>query len=311
MKSVVLGARGQVGSTLARELAARGTPALVSSRTPATGEAYVDFEKPETIRALFAEIARRSPGEPVQIFLTGAFTHVDGCELDPAKCMRINRDAPLFVAEECKAAGHELMFFSSEYVFGQAEYEGGAVGPFRETDPVAPSSVYGRAKAEAEAGILDILKGRAAIVRTTVVFSWRRGDMNFAMQLYRFLDSKLKNGKDDGLPAAFRIPTDQISTPTYAPALVEGVLELAERKARGIYHLVGADLLARSEFAERLIERFGFPREKCAPYLEFLKTADLKQPARRPLTAGLNADKARAAGIRIWSLDEAFREFRL
>ena len=77
MIPVILGARGQVGTTLARELRARGESPLISSRTPAAGELPVDFEKPETISAFFRELGRRAGGEPATIFLTGAFTH--GC----------------------------------------------------------------------------------------------------------------------------------------------------------------------------------------------------------------------------------------
>lgn len=311
MKPVILGARGQVGTTLARELAARGRNPLISSRTPKEGELLVDFENPRTIADFFRELDRRNGGEPATVFLTGAFTHVDGCELDPEKCARINRDGPLRVAEECARAGHQLLFFSSEYVFGQAEYEGGAVGPFGEDDPVAPTSAYGRAKAEAETGIQKILGGKASILRTTVVFSWRPEDMNFAMQLRRFLAAKLEGKSLPGMTEKFRIPTDQISTPTYAPALADAALKIAERRLAGIFHTVGADLLARSEFAERLVELFGYPLDECRKHLEFLPTSALKQPARRPLTAGLRTDKLRALGIPVWTLADAFKEYKI
>ena len=310
MKPVILGARGQVGTTLARELRVRGDSPLISSRTPAAAELLVNFEDPATIASFFRVLESRLQGEAATIFLTGAFTHVDGCELDPKKCRTINRDGPLRVAEECARAGHHLVFFSSEYVFGAAEYEGGAVGPFAEDDPVAPASAYGRAKAEAEAGIQEILGGKATVLRTTVVYSWLPEDKNFAMQLRRFLETKLAGRSPEGVPEKFRIPTDQISTPTYAPALAEATLELARRRLPGIFHVVGADLLARSEFAERLIRLFGLPMEKCREHLEFLPTSALAQPARRPLTAGLRTDKLRELGIRVWTLEESFREYR-
>jgi hypothetical protein len=57
-----------------------------------------------------------------------------------------------------------------------------------------------------------------------------------------------------------------------------------------------------------VIERFGFEREKSLAGFRFLKTAELGQKARRPLTAGLRMDKALRFGVKTVSLAEAFAD---
>lgn len=319
---LLIGSNGQVGRSLRRALSEqrRAEKLWLASRSPlGAREISVELSDPEAIRACLQEyisaagLAERPPKKEIQgiVILCGAFTHVDGCETDPQRCDQVNHQATKIVADYCAEWALHLLFFSSEYVFGGAEYESpNAVGPFGETDPVAPCSAYGRAKADSEAYILareEFLS--AAIIRTTVVYSWEATDKNFAMQLFRYLSNRLRGAEYAGVPEQFRIPTDQISTPTYAPALALATIELADRGASGIYHLVGTDCLSRADFAWKLIDLFGFSRKEAEQHLEFLPTKALAQPARRPLTAGLKTEKASSAGLPIWTLAEAFADY--
>ena len=83
----------------------------------------------------FQNIESQLQGKRAEVFLTGALTHVDRCENERDLCWRMNAEGPGVVAEECARLGYKLTHFSTEYVFGQAEYEGGAVGPFSEEGP--------------------------------------------------------------------------------------------------------------------------------------------------------------------------------
>ena len=300
-RAIVLGDSGQVAGALKDSLRSRGVAVVSTSSRGTPGTLPLDLGNPDSIRSFF-----RGAGEPAEVFLAGALTHVDRCEEERELCRRMNAEGPALVAEECRARGHKLTFFSTEYVFGDAEYSGGAVGPFGEDDPPAPTSYYGECKLAAERSIERILGGEALIVRTTMVFSWSPSGNNFLMQYYRQL-SEIANGKT---PNVFRIPEDQISTPAYAPALAEQVCQLREKGAAGIFNLVGSDLLSRRELVERVIAEFGFDRAKSLEGFRFLKTSELAQKARRPLTAGLTMKKAAASGIRAWSLEDAFADIR-
>jgi hypothetical protein len=73
---------------------------------------------------------------------------------------------------------------------------------------------------------------------------------------------------------------------------------------------VGSDLLSRQEIVEKVAEDFGFGKEEAHRAFRFVKTAELGQAARRPLTAGLTMEKAKAHGIEAWSLDQAFADVK-
>ncbi|HEY8280656.1 MAG TPA: sugar nucleotide-binding protein [Bdellovibrionota bacterium] len=301
--AIVIGSGGQVAEALRHSLRERGTAVLQTSSSGRAGCVPLNLADSASIHNGFTELDSLLKGRSAEVFLAGALTHVDGCEEKQELCRKINEEGPALVAEECARRGHRLTYFSSEYVFGEAEYHGGSIGPFSETDEPAPTSFYGKCKLEAEKKVSAKLSD-ALIIRTTMVFSWAPGGNNFVMQVHKHL-SEIAAGST---PPLFRIPVDQISTPTYAPALAEAVCQLREKGVGGIVNLVGSDCLSRKAFVEKIIESFGFEKEKSLAGFTFLKTADLKQIARRPLSAGLKVDKAKSLGVKILSLDEAFNE---
>lgn len=303
--SLIIGSSGQVAQALFRELSeVEGQNPIRSSRKPSNpGDLEIDLADQRSIRAGLRSFWTRTPPAESVIFLPGAWTHVDGCEQDPARCFLTNTEGARIVAELVAEAGAHLVFFSSEYVFGAAEYRNGATGPFSENDAPDPCSVYGESKAKAEQAIMDAgLVSRATIVRTTVVYSWRAQDMNFPMQLRRYLQDCI-SGKS-GL-AKFRIPVDQITTPTYAADLAQATVALAKKRTAGIWHVCGRDRLSRAEFTEKLAQAFGFEWKHVRDNFHLAPTKELGQIARRPLSAGLNTDKAVLHGLRIGTLAEA------
>ncbi len=89
-----------------------------------------------------------------------------------------------------------------------------------------------------------------------------------------------------------RIPTDQLGNVTYAGDLAKACLMLLEKKARGIWNLGGPDPnVVRSDFAVRIARAYGLDEK----LFDFVTTAQLNQPAPRPLHGGLVVEKARHA----------------
>lgn len=300
-RAIVIGSSGQVSRALAEDMADREV--IFTSSKGAGGTIPLDLGDAASIKKAFAAIEQKIGNGPAEVFLAGALTHVDKCEQEKDLCQRINHEGPALVAAESKARGYGLTYFSTEYVFGGAEYEGGEVGPFSESATPHPTSVYGRSKLEAEQAVQSIFGKDALIVRTTMVFSWDPKGMNFLMQYLRQLEAVAT-----GTFTPFRVPIDQISTPTYAPALAQATVELRDQGIGGIFNLAGSDLLSRGELVERVAKRFGFSAELAGRAFQFVKTADLGQAAVRPLTAGLSVEKARAAGVRVDSLEKAFAD---
>lgn len=300
--AIVIGKSGQVGRGLVDYLPKRGYSVFVTSSKPSSYQ--LDLSDNLSIDRCMEQIRKEVSGGSVRVFLAGALTHVDLCEEKPDLCRQMNAIGPIRVAENCKKFGWDLSFYSSEYVFGAAEYRGEFWGPYSEADKPEPCCEYGKAKLEAEIGIQQILPS-AQIIRTVMVFSWDPKGMNFFMQYFRHLESFSEKNS-----TPFRIPEDQISTPAYGPALSAASVDLAERGAGGIYNLVGPDLVSRKDLVFRVATSCGYSKEQVEKAFRFVKTKDLGQKAKRPLKAGLTTQKADQLEIRLPSLKEAFQEIQ-
>lgn len=306
---IIIGTSGQVAQALRSEIHKEGQLIWSTSRNPKRGDAtqfFLDLGDKKSIENFFQNFSQKFPGIATEVYLPGAMTHVDRCEQEQDLCKKLNVDGPVVVAELCEKYGHRLCYFSSEYVYGAAEYCGGKVGPFSESDAPSPSCYYGKSKLDAENALLARKNNSfILVVRTTMVFSYEVKGMNFVMQVLRHLE-RWKQGDHS---QSFRVPVDQISTPTYAKALAQASIQLMQKKCSGIYHVVGRDLLSRKEFIEKILQEFSYPKEALQSF-QFLPTKELGQVAKRPLTAGLNTAKAEQEDIRIWSLQDAFRDFK-
>ena len=267
MKILIIGADGQVGKHLYSSAAKVGGLTVVGTyRNPENSRldfVYLDLTEPSTIKEAF-EFAK-----PEIVILCSAMTHVDDCEIHKELAWNINVDGARHVAENCKAFNSRLVFFSSEYVFD------GMKGPYSENDGTNPISVYGKTKLEGEK-IVSTLKDYL-IIRTTVVYGYEPESKNFLMQVLR----------KGALKEKMNIVNDQYSNPTNAAELADFTLELIKLKKSGIYNVVGKDLMNRYEFALKICEVFNLNPALIAPE----RTANLNQPAKRPLKAGLKTDK--------------------
>jgi len=285
-KALVIGASGLAGGALMRVLrGAHIEAAGTYAKSPAAGLEALDITDSARVRAC---VERH---RPAAIFLTAALTHVDYCEDHPDEAFAINAEGPRAVAEAARAVGARVVFYSTEYVFD------GKAGPYDEEDPPSPLSVYGQTKLAAERAICDLVEN-ALILRTTVLFGWDSNSTNFAMQVYRKVRSAER----------MTIPMDQFGNPTLAEYLAQVSLTLAQRGARGVVNVVGADIVARSDFALALVKLFGGSPDLIVP----IPTESLKQKAPRPLRGGLKTAKLeRLLGGKAMALDDSLKRLEL
>ncbi|MBL0278455.1 MAG: SDR family oxidoreductase [Anaeromyxobacter sp.] len=268
--ALIIGATGQVGSHAASALRAAGWSVIRAGNSRAGGRTIrVDVADPESVRRAVRDA---SPGLCV---LAGGMTAVDRCEQEPSVAEQVNARGPEVVAGVCRDVGAKLVFLSTEYVFD------GTAGPYGEEDPVCPISIYGRTKLAGERAVLAA-DASNLIVRTTVVYSFRRGDKNFLMQVLE----KLSRGE------AMSVPSDQVSSPTYAPALGCAIAAVAE-EASGTLNIAGPEAMPRLDFARRIAVAFGLD----TTLLRGVTTRELGQVAPRPLQAGLRTEKLHQHGL--------------
>ncbi|MFZ9395836.1 MAG: dTDP-4-dehydrorhamnose reductase [Erythrobacter sp.] len=170
---------------------------------------------------------------PDWVINAGAFTEVDAAEVNEARALAINAQAPRAIAKSLSATGWRLLQISSDYIF-----EGTLRRPYRVTDCPNPLSVYGWSKLLAEQGVGE----NALILRT----GWL-----YAAQGRNFVHSMLDRMAWDG---EVRAATDQLGTPTWVGGLAEALWRLIELRACGIHHYRDSGVTSWHEFARSIAE---------------------------------------------------------
>jgi dTDP-4-dehydrorhamnose reductase len=273
---LVTGARGQVGTELARELGDRCDLIAVDRTT-------LDLADAAAIRRRVREIA------PAVIVNAGAYTAVDRAESEPDLAHAVNGIAPGVLAEEARASGALLVHFSTDYVF-----DGSKADAYVESDPVAPLSVYGRTKLAGEQAITA-----SGCAHLTLRTSWVYGPhgKNFMLTMLRLGQERPE----------LRVVADQRGTPNSSRQLARFVAHLLARgadevnesaidhakRASGIYHASAAGAVSWHGFAQAIFE--GWARRAGAafriPSVVPITTAEYPTPARRPANSVLAANR--------------------
>ncbi len=271
MRSLVIGCSGQVGGALVERLGPEGH--LGACRKPRrAGELVIDLERAAADRDHVCELF--AADAVAAAFIAAGMTWVDGCEAEPSLAYRINCEGAATIAELAREHGARTVYFSTEYVFD------GEDGPYSEDDAPHPISVYGKSKLAGEQAVLAA-DPSALVLRTTVVFGPEDQGKNFA---YRLVETLAAGGR-------LAVPADQRSNPTYNRDLADAAVRLLGRGATGIFNVVGPEVMDRFEFAKRLAVAAGADATRIDP----VATESLGQAAPRPLRAGLETQKLRAA----------------
>lgn len=274
---LVTGGNGLLGTKVIEQALARADLEIISTSRDTCQNGYLGqflFSQMDITddRAVQCVLAGHRPEVVIH---TAAMTNVDGCETDREGAWAINVEGTANVARACREIGARLVHLSTEYVYD------GTAGPYRETDPVNPLGWYARTKWESEERVREYCADYA-IGRTTIIVGQApHVRPNFVL----WLVNHLRGGN------RANIVTDQIGSPTLAENLAEMVLALATSSTQGVYHTAGDTVIGRFEYALLIAEIFGLDASLLTP----ITTAELQQPAPRPLKAGLLMDKFKAA----------------
>lgn len=85
------------------------------------------------------------------------------------------------------------------------------------------------------------------------------------------------------------VVTDQYRTPTYVGDLARGVVAILEKKAGGLFHISGKDLVTPFEMATKAARLLGLDQHLIKPVTSLTFT----QPGKRPPRTGFVIDRAR------------------
>jgi dTDP-4-dehydrorhamnose reductase len=225
---------------------------------------------------------------PDVVVHAGAMSKPDECEQQQWQAYLVNVEGT--VTTLLNAAEHKsfFVFISTDFVFA------GDTGMYREDDAMDPVNYYGKTKMEAEEAVKEYEFGWA-IVRTVMVYGkpvLSRGN------LLSVVRDKLEKGE------TYNVFDDQWRTATYVGDLVDGIIRIIDRQAKGVYHICGRDLLTPFAMARMTAALLG----KNEQLINRVYTNTFEQPARRPAKTGLNIEKARSElGFEPISFEEGLR----
>lgn len=153
---------------------------------------------------------------------------------------------------------------------------------YKEKDETGPLNHYGVTKLEGEKAVKAI-SDEWCIVRPSVIYGSTpaAGKVNFALWVL----GKLRRGE------SMSIITDQYVSPTLNTNLAEMILEVAERRLEGVYHLAGAAPINRYDFARLIAETFKLNGTLIKP----AKSEEMMWKAKRPKNTSLDVGKASGA----------------
>lgn len=283
MKWLITGSNGLLGQKLVYKLrnksnltciaTARGENRLVQQN----GYEYcsLDITNRENVEEVFSKYL------PDVILNTAAMTNVDACESDREGALLLNATSVKFQVEvltELKRKNPQynphFIHLSTDFIFD------GTHGPLDENEKPNPLSYYAETKLMAEESVMAS-ELQWAIARTVLVYGIV--DNMSRSNIVLWVKSSLEQGK------TINVVDDQFRTPTLAEDLADGCILIAEKGARGIYNLSGKDFYSILQLAQTVADYYGLDKSLIKPS----KSADIKQPAKRPPVTGFIIDKAR------------------
>ncbi len=277
MKTTILvsGSNGLLGQKIVYKLLQRNDVNLIAASRgdnrllEKNGYIYInlDISKSEDVRSAVEK------HKPQVIINTAAMTNVDECETKREECWGANVTA---VENFVNAIGNTDIHFihlSTDFVFD------GESGPYKEEDQPNPLSYYALSKYESEK-VLQKSKISWAILRTIIVYGIVDNMSRSNVVLWA------KGALEKGQP--INVVDDQFRSPTLAEDLADACISASDKKAKGIFHVSGKDIMSILELVYRVADFWKLDKSIAKP----IKSVTLNQAAKRPPRTGFILDKA-------------------
>ncbi|MBL7720398.1 MAG: sugar nucleotide-binding protein, partial [Chitinophagaceae bacterium] len=166
-----------------------------------------------------------------------------------------------------------FIFISTDFIFDGRE------GMYKEEDTGNPVNYYGLTKLRAEALVKEY-SFDWSIVRTVLVYG---KPLTGRGNILTVVKEKLEKGEE------YSVFNDQVRTPTFVEDLAAGIVAIIEKRATGIFHLSGKDILTPYQMACKVASYLGLSEG----LIRKVTAATFTQPALRPAKTGFIIDKAK------------------
>jgi dTDP-4-dehydrorhamnose reductase len=222
--------------------------------------------------------------QPQLVIHAAGLTSIEQCESNPTLAKYINVDLTKKLASVCAKLNIPMIYISTDHLFSGNE------SLLDEDFPVSPINVYAKTKAEAETCVLDS-DTKAIIIRTNF-YGW---GTSYRQSFSDMVINHLRAGKKISL---FK---DIYYTPILVEPLVHTAHELVQKKAQGIFNVVGDDRISKYDFGLKLAREFNLDND----LIDEGKIIDKPSLAARPHDMSLSNQKvSNYLGRKIGGLDE-------
>ena len=271
MKILVTGANGMLAKEV-KEKFAEGNEII------ATDVAELDITNEKAVMDYVMKT------KPEYIINCAAYTAVDKAEENYDLADKINGDGPTNLAKAAKSTGAKLVHISTDYVFGG---DLDVSKDYKEDDPKAPVTVYGKTKLHGEEGIKANMD-EYYIFRTAWLYGV--GGNNFVKTM-----TKLGSTRDE-----INVVSDQHGSPTYAKDLTEIIYQAIDKKIPyGVYNATNEGYTTWYDFTKEILAEQDISCKvnpvTTEEYIEMMKVTQ----AKRPYNSQMSKEKLKKYGINV------------
>lgn len=274
-KILITGANGFLGYYLVQQLVEKNYFVIATGK----GECRLPFAASnfvyETLDFVNAEEVKISLNKyfPDIIVHAGAMSKPDECELNKEAAFRTNVTGAINLLKSATDTQSFFLYVSTDFVFS------GEKGMYKEDDETGPVNYYGETKLFGEEEVKKY-PFNWSIVRTVLVYG---KPVSGRQNILTNTSNALQKGE------ALKIFDDQVRTPTYVEDLARGIVSILEKRAKGVYHLSGEDVLTPYQMAIAVAKHLNLNEALIAKVTE----KEFHQPAKRPLKTGFDISKAK------------------
>ena len=275
MKVLVVGAAGQLGQAMVRQLAA-------DHQVTAWTRATIDLTKHREVREMVSRLA------PAAIINCAGYNNVDQAEDQQETALAINAFVVRTLARAAADVDALLVHYSTDFVFS-----GTAAVPYTELDRPEPQSAYAQSK---------------------LVGEWMAADAprHYVLRVESLFGGPLARRSTDRITAAVLAgePAPVFVDRVVSPSFVADVIAASEHLVRtqpafGVYHCVNSGHATWYDVGREIARLLG----KSEASLKPLSVRDVQLRASRPQFAALSNAKLAQAGYAMPSWQDALARY--
>ena len=230
MKIALLGANGQLGQDLERELQSHEVSRFTRKDFDVTDHAAT--------RAALMDVRAEV------VLNTTAYHRVDDCESHPELAYDVNALTVLNLIRAANALNAVLVHISTDYVF-----DGKSRVPYTEKSEPSPLSVYGNSKLAGELLVRTTAK-KYFLIRSGGLYG-KAGSQGKGGNFVETMLAKARRGE------SIQVVDDQVVTPTYTADLARQIATVLPAEHFGLFHMTNEGSCTWYEFARAIFELKG------------------------------------------------------